>query len=216
TWTEMTSPTLPAATAPASVAALTAPTSPRTMTVTSPPPICSRPTRRTMAATRPLVSMRPRAPEGTRPFPFPSVGMAAVSFLSRLMVCVTPLNPLLLEGDLTADDHAVDDGHHRGVGRRPPRRGRDAGGAAVRHQDDLALPGSDDVDGGVGLAVERHPVGVSGVEVLHQEDLEAVQAGFLDGGDHLADNFGEPHGPPSRWMPDGSHGTAARRGLLCL
>ena len=50
TCTETTSPTLPAAAAPASVAALTAPTSPRTMTVTRPPPICSRPISRTLAA----------------------------------------------------------------------------------------------------------------------------------------------------------------------
>src|SRR5581483_10617756 len=153
--------TFPAATAPASVAALTAPTSPRTMTVTRPPPICSRPTRRTLAAlimasaasmapTSPRVSMRPRAPVGTRPFPFPSVGMAAASFLSLLMVCVTRSNPLLLEGDLSADDHAVDDGHHGSVGRRPPGRGRDTGGAADRHQDHLAFPGPHHVDGGVG------------------------------------------------------------------
>src|SRR5690606_39303225 len=38
TCTDSTSPTLLAATAPASVAAFTAPTSPRTMTATSPPP----------------------------------------------------------------------------------------------------------------------------------------------------------------------------------
>src|SRR5581483_293464 len=80
TCTETTSPTLPAATAPASVAALTAPTSPRTMTVTSPPPICSLPTSRTLAAlimasaasiapTSPRVSIRPRAPPGARPLP---------------------------------------------------------------------------------------------------------------------------------------------------
>ena len=72
TCTEISSPTRSAAAAPASVAALTAPTSPRTITVTRPPPTCSLPIRVTLAAltmasaasmeaTRPLVSIIPRA-----------------------------------------------------------------------------------------------------------------------------------------------------------
>src|SRR5579863_9198174 len=72
TCTEMSSPTLLAVSAPASVAALTAPTSPTIVTETSPSPTCSRPTMVTLAAltmaspaasaaTYPLVSINPIA-----------------------------------------------------------------------------------------------------------------------------------------------------------
>src|SRR5215813_3761863 len=72
TCTEISSPTLDAVSAPASVAALTAPTSPLMMTATSPSPTSCRPTITTLAAltiasaaaraaTYPFVSIMPRA-----------------------------------------------------------------------------------------------------------------------------------------------------------
>ena len=50
TWTETSSPTVDAVSAPASVAALTAPTSPVMVTETRPSPTSSRPTIVTFAA----------------------------------------------------------------------------------------------------------------------------------------------------------------------
>src|SRR5882724_1740758 len=116
TWTDTTSPILPAAAAPASVAAFTAPTSPRTITVTRPPPICSRPISTTFAAltiasaasmapTRPRVSTRPRAVVGTE----------------LLTAIVAPvLGPALLcglaERHRPGHNHRVHDRHHGGVG----------------------------------------------------------------------------------------------------
>src|SRR5206468_6786702 len=78
TCTPMTSPTRPAAAAPASTAALTAATSPTTIAVTRPLPIFCQPIRVTFAdfnmaslasinATRPLVSTMPRASMGVAP-----------------------------------------------------------------------------------------------------------------------------------------------------
>src|SRR5215813_6177174 len=72
TWTDTTSPTRSAARWPASVAAFTAATSPRTIAVTYPPPVFSKPTSSTLAAltiasaastmpTNPLTSIIPRA-----------------------------------------------------------------------------------------------------------------------------------------------------------
>src|SRR5690242_4111881 len=72
TWTETSSPTVDAVSAPASVAAFTAPTSPVIVTETSPSPTSCRPTIVTLAAltmaspaaraaTYPLVSIRPIA-----------------------------------------------------------------------------------------------------------------------------------------------------------
>src|SRR5580700_3892544 len=72
TWCATSSPTFPAASAPASTAALTLPTSPRTIVVTNAPPIWIVLTNSTLAAlhmasvastrpTQPLVSIRPKA-----------------------------------------------------------------------------------------------------------------------------------------------------------
>src|SRR5687768_16820597 len=82
TWAAISSPTRPAASAPASTAALTLPTSPRTIVVTKAPPIWIVFTTSTLAAlhiasvastrpTQPLVSIRPSA-FPNEPFPFPS------------------------------------------------------------------------------------------------------------------------------------------------
>ena len=105
TWTETTSPALPAATAPASVAAFTAPTSPRTMTVTRPPPISRWPSTCTLAAltmasaasmapTRPLVSISPSAPRiGTAPFVAAPVDAVAVVVMRVLQWSPPGLTP---------------------------------------------------------------------------------------------------------------------------
>ena len=65
TWTETSSPTFDAVSAPASVAALTAPTSPTIVTDTSPSPTSWRPTIVTLAA---LTMASPAASAATYPF----------------------------------------------------------------------------------------------------------------------------------------------------
>src|SRR5690606_6356272 len=65
TCTDTSSPTRPAAAAPASVAALTAPTSPRTMTVTYAAPVCTLPFSVTLAALT-MASAASMAPTGPR------------------------------------------------------------------------------------------------------------------------------------------------------
>src|SRR5581483_9921204 len=173
--TDTTSPTFCAATAPASVAAFTAPTSPRTMTVTSPPPICSRPTRRTLAAlimasaasiapTSPRVSMSPRALLGARTFP--SVAIAVLSARS------------LLEGHPAADDGVVDDGDDSAVGGDRPARLRHAGRAAGGDDDEFVLAGADQVDGQV--RSPRTGLDITGVDVGDEEEFEAFEPGGLD------------------------------------
>src|SRR5215207_2935737 len=85
TWAAISSPTRPAASAPASTAALTLPTSPRTIVVTKAPPIWMVFTTSTLAAlhiasvastrpTQPLVSIKPRACPKL-PFPVSAIGM---------------------------------------------------------------------------------------------------------------------------------------------
>src|SRR5690242_6151091 len=89
-YADTSSPVFFAAVAPASMAALTAPTSPVMATVAYPPPTDSRPTISTfaaftiasaasIAATRPRVSISPRAPSSPRP----SLGLVPVGRLGR-------------------------------------------------------------------------------------------------------------------------------------
>src|SRR5271166_5370393 len=200
TWTEMTSPTLPAAAAPASVAALTAPTSPRTITVTKPPPICSRPINRTLAAltiasaasiapTRPFVSISPSAPRGV-PLEEELSGIS-VSFrgfpqLRSAMGCrIYQASSFGIESALTESD-GVD---HRDDG-RVRRRGfgsvRNSRGAACRNKHDFALARAGEIDRDEGR------LGVPGISAVvergDQQQFERIEAGHLDRRDDVADH----------------------------
>src|ERR1700684_2845739 len=107
TCTEMSSPTLVAVSAPASVAALTAPTSPVIVTETRPSPTCSRPTMVTLAA---LTMASPAASAAT--YPLVSINPIALSAITEFLPAWGRING--------ADDQRVDGW---GVARKP--RGRD-------------------------------------------------------------------------------------------
>src|ERR1700749_1564022 len=180
TCTETTSPVLLAATAPASVAALTAPTSPRTITVTRPPPICSRPSRTTLAAftiasaasiapTSPRVSIRPSALVG-----MPLGVVMCVSFCSG--------SAALVEDRLVVDDDAVDDRHRGRVGRYAGGGVVGPGRAAPGDQHDLTEAGPDVVGRDVGTTARVVAVDVGQVKRDDQQQGAALQTGLLDRG----------------------------------
>src|SRR5580704_10938268 len=100
TCTEMSSPTLDAVSAPASVAAFTAPTSPTIVTETSPSPTCSRPTMVTLAA---LTMASPAASAAT--YPLVSINPIALSAIADFLSVTAGPGWGRVDG---ADDQRVD------------------------------------------------------------------------------------------------------------
>src|SRR3984957_18337268 len=100
TCTEMSSPTLDAVSAPASVAAFTAPTSPTIVTETSPSPTCSRPTMVTLAA---LTMASPAASAAT--YPLVSINPIALSAIAYFLSVTAGPGWGRVDG---ADDQRVD------------------------------------------------------------------------------------------------------------
>src|ERR1022692_38693 len=163
-WTATISPTRSAARCPASVAALTAATSPRTIAVTKPPPIFSKPTGPTFAAltmasaastiaTKPLVSIIPSASAMTSPLLY-FLGLSIDELFAdfarqpfdrgdrrlgrRIYLRLRPREPQATEGTIRLD---LDQGYLRGLlglvgGERDVTR-------RLGLQDEERLPGQD-------------------------------------------------------------------------
>src|SRR6201986_1221168 len=150
TWTETSSPTFDAVSAPASVAALTAPTSPVIVTDTSPSPTSWRPTIVTLAA---LTMASPAASAAT--YPLVSISPIALSAIFTLLLDLA----FWIWVDRT-DDQRVD---RRRLAGEPGRRDR-----ALGDERALAHPAAEHVEGdhplarAVGLHLEEGAVGQFG------------------------------------------------------
>src|SRR5579863_1946376 len=161
TCTEMSSPTLLAVSAPASVAALTAPTSPTIVTETSPSPTCSRPTMVTLAA---LTMASPAASAAT--YPLVSINPIALSAITDSLRAWFGWSRV--DG---ADDQRVDGRWFAGE-----PRGRDR---ALGDQDPLAHAAAEHVERDQAL-----PAALG----LHLEERAAGQAGHAAGRPHASDH----------------------------
>src|SRR5581483_4607274 len=114
---------------------------------------------------------------------------------SRPLPSLVPSSPdrrSFLEGHRAADHDVVDDGDDGPVGRRVAAGVGDAGGTPLSDEDDLVLPGTDEVDGQVGGSGVT-AAGIGGVDVAHEQDLEPVETRFLDRGDDLPDHSSQLH-----------------------
>src|SRR5579863_5973126 len=162
TCTEMSSPTLVAVSAPASVAALTAPTSPTIVTETRPSPTCSRPTMVTLAA---LTMASPAASAAT--YPLVSINPIALSAIADFLSVRVRV--------YGADDQRVDGGRLAGE--------PGGGDRSLRDQHPLAHAAAEYVERDQPLAA----LSVPGLD-LHLEERAAGQAGHAPGGPHASDH----------------------------
>src|ERR1700683_299187 len=164
TCTEMSSPTLVAVSAPASVAALTAPTSPTIVTETRPSPTCSRPTMVTLAA---LTIASPAASAAT--YPLVSISPIALSAITASFLLAggsrgpagradrRRLVGLRVDG---TDDQRVD---RRRLAREPGGRDRSLGDQhAFTHAGAQHVEGDEPLAAAFGLYLEEGPAGQPG------------------------------------------------------
>jgi hypothetical protein len=73
------------------------------------------------------------------------------------------------KGTATVQLSAIDDGDDRGIGRDRACVGIDPCRATVRHENDLAVPGSDEVDGNVRRARDAIAGGIRRIDVADEE-----------------------------------------------